>query len=57
MYYCGTNTNAGAKKVVIAGNQTQEAFNNTKHFGAAGDCGVATATKVTAEGRVVMVST
>ncbi len=51
VYYCGTNTSAGAKKVVIAGNQTQEAFNNTKHFGAAGDCGVATATKVTAEGK------
>ncbi|EFA43454.1 hypothetical protein HMPREF0645_2132 [Hallella bergensis DSM 17361] len=51
VYYCGTNTNAGAKKVVIAGNQTQEAFNNTKHFGAAGDCGTATATKVTAAGK------
>lgn len=51
VYYCGTNTSAGAKKVVIAGNQTQDAFNNTKHFGAAGDCGVATATKVTTAGK------
>ncbi|KGF42177.1 hypothetical protein HMPREF0647_11090 [Prevotella bivia DNF00320] len=51
VYYCGTNTSAGAKKVVIAGSQTQDAFNNTKHFGAAGDCGVATATKVTTAGK------
>ena len=47
VYYCGTNTGAGAKKVVIAGSQTQVAFNNTKHFGAAGDCGVAKAAKAT----------
>ena len=51
VYYCGTNTSAGAKKVVIAGSQTQDAFNNTKHFDAAGDCGVATATKVTTAGK------
>ena len=51
VYYCGTNTSAGAKKVVIAGSQTQVAFNNTKHFGAAGDCGVATATKATVAGK------
>ena len=51
VYYCGTNTGAGAKKVVIADNQTQSAFNNTKHFGAAGDCGVATATKATVAGK------
>ena len=51
VYYCGTNSGAGEKKVVIAGNQTQVAFNNTKHFGAAGDCGVATATKTTAAGK------
>ncbi len=51
MYYCGTNSGAGAKKVVIAGSQTQIAFNNTKHFGAAGDCGVATATKTTVSGK------
>ena len=51
VYYCGTNSGAGAKKVVIAGSQTQVAFNNTKHFGAAGDCGVATATKSTVSGK------
>ena len=50
VYYCGTNSGAGDKKVVIAGNQTQTAFNNTKHFGAAGDCGVAKATKTTVAG-------
>ena len=47
VYYCGTNSGAGEKKVVIANNQTQVAFNNTKHFGAAGDCGVAKAEKKT----------
>ena len=51
VYYCGTNTGAGAKKVVIAGSQTQVAFNNTKHFGAAGDCGVAKAAKATVSGK------
>ena len=51
VYYCGTNTGAGEKKVVIAGSQTQSAFNNTKHFGAAGDCGVATAEKTTVSGK------
>ena len=51
VYYCGTNTGAGAKKVVIANNQTQVAFNNTKHFGAAGDCGVAMAEKTTVSGK------
>ena len=51
VYYCGTNTSAGAKKVVIAGSQTQVAFNNTKHFGAAGDCGVAKAAKATVAGK------
>lgn len=51
VYYCGTNSGAGAKKVVIAGSQTQSAFNNTKHFGAAGDCGVAKATKTTVAGK------
>ena len=52
VYYCGTNSGAGAKKVVIADNQTQVAFNNTKHFGAVGDCGVATATKTTVAGKI-----
>ena len=51
VYYYGTNSGAGAKKVVIADNQTQVAFNNTKHFGVAGDCGVATATKATVAGK------
>ena len=51
VYYYGTNTSAGAKKVVIANNQTQAAFNNTKHFGAAGDCGVAKAAKATVAGK------
>ena len=51
VYYCGTNSGAGAKKVVIAGSQTQAAFNNTKHFGAVGDCGVAKAVKDTAPGQ------
>ena len=51
VYYCGTNSRAGEQKVVIAGRQTQVAFNNTKHFGAAGDCGVAKATKTTVSGK------
>ena len=51
VYYYGTNTSAGAKKVVIASDQTQAAFNNTKHFGAAGDCGVAKAVKNTEPGK------
>ncbi|MDR0186438.1 hypothetical protein FIN92_07610 [Prevotella brunnea] len=51
VYYCGTNSSASEKKVVIASNQTQVAFNNTKHFGAAGDCGVAKATKTTVAGK------
>ncbi|WP_279113594.1 hypothetical protein [Hoylesella timonensis] len=50
VYYCGTNSGAGEKKVVIASNQTQVDFNNTKHFGAAGDCGVAKAKKTTVAG-------
>ncbi len=51
VYYCGANTGDGAKKVVIAGSQTQVAFNNTKHFGAVGDCGVAKAAKTTVSGK------
>ena len=51
VYYYGTNTGAGAQKVVIADNQTQSEFNNTKHFGAAGDCGVAKAVKNTEQGK------
>lgn len=52
VYYYGTKSDASEKKkVVIASNQTLAAFNNTKHFGAAGDCGVATAKKTTVEGK------
>ena len=51
VYYCGTNSGAGEKKVVIAKDQTQVAFNNTKHFGAVGDCGVAKAEKNTDPGK------
>lgn len=52
VYYCGTKSDASEKKqVVIANNQTLAAFNNTKHFGAVGDCGVAKATKTTVEGK------
>lgn len=51
VYYYGTNPGAEEKKVVIADKQTQVAFNNTKHFGAAGDCGVATAKKTTIQGK------
>ena len=38
-------------KVVIAADQKQTAFNNTKHFGASGDCGVAKAEKNTDPGK------
>ena len=52
VYYYGTKSDASEnKKVVIASNQTLEGFNNTKHFGAAGDCGVAKATKTTVAGK------
>ena len=51
VYYCGTNSGVGEKKVVIASDQTQVAFNNTKHFGAVGDCGVAKAEKNTDPGK------
>ena len=51
VYYYGTKSDAiEKKKVVIANNQTLEGFNNTQHFGAAGDCGVATAKKTTNQG-------
>ena len=52
VYYYGTKSDAiEKKKVVIANNQTLEAFNNTKHFGASGDCGVAQAKKTTDAGK------
>ena len=51
VYYYGTNSSSDSKKVVIAATQTQTAFNDTKHFGASGDCGVAKATKNTEAGK------
>ena len=51
VYYCGTNSGIGEKKVIIAESQTQVAFNNTKHFGAVGDCGVAKTEKNTDPGK------
>src|SRR3712207_3179663 len=42
--YTGKNSTAG-DRVKIAAVQTQIAPNNTQHFGASGDCGVATAQK------------
>ena len=50
VYYNGTNSGSDPKKVVIASEQTQTAFNDTKHFGASGDCGVAKALKKTGQG-------
>lgn len=49
VYYCGASTVAA--KVFIASQQTQKAFNDTKHFGADGDCGVALAVKNTDPGK------
>lgn len=46
VYYTGTATTATASNVTIAPSQTQAAPNDTKHFGASGDCGTATATRV-----------
>ncbi len=51
VYYNGSKSVSDPKKVVIAATQTQTAFNNTKHFGASGDCGVAKATKNTEGGK------
>lgn len=45
VYYRGTNDNATANNVVIAANQIQTQPNSSKHFGASGDCGTATATR------------
>ena len=44
VYYPGKNGNQN--QVTIAANQSQAEPNSTAHFGAAGDCGMATATKV-----------
>ena len=53
VYYCGTNSGVGEKKVVIADRQFQYFFNNTKYFGGVGDCGVAKARKTTVQGKSV----
>ena len=45
VYYPGKNGNQD--QVTISANQSQLEPNTTTHFGAAGDCGMATATKVT----------
>ena len=45
VYYPGKNGNQD--RVTIPATQTQTAPNTTAHFGASGDCGTATATKVT----------
>ena len=44
VYYPGKNGNQD--QVTISANQSQSEPNTTAHFGAAGDCGMATATKV-----------
>ena len=44
VYYPGKNGNQD--QVTISANQSQAEPNTTTHFGAAGDCGMATATKV-----------
>ena len=44
VYYRGNNEAPG-NTVVIAKQQTQETANSSKHFGASGDCGTATATR------------
>ena len=44
VYYPGKNGNQD--QVTISANQSQAEPNTTAHFGAAGDCGMATATKV-----------
>lgn len=51
VYYNGTQSGSDPKKVVIAATQEQAAFNDTKHFGASGDCGVAKAEKNTEAGK------
>lgn len=45
VYYRGTTDDATANNVVIAANQVQTQPNSSKHFGASGDCGTATATR------------
>ena len=47
VYYPGKNGNQN--QVTIAANQSQEEPNSTAHFGASGDCGMATATRIASE--------
>ena len=48
VYYPGKNGNQN--QVIIAANQSQAEPNTTTHFGAAGDCGMATATRIASGG-------
>ena len=47
VYYPGKNGNQN--QVTIAANQSQTEPNSTAHFGASGDCGMATATRIASE--------
>ena len=47
VYYPGKNGNRD--QVTISANQSQSMPNTTAHFGASGDCGMATATRITGE--------
>ena len=47
VYYPGKNGNHD--QVTIAANQSQAEPNSTAHFGASGDCGMATATRIASE--------
>ena len=47
VYYPGKNGNQD--QVTIAANQSQAEPNSTAHFGASGDCGMATATRIASE--------
>ena len=47
VYYPGKNGNQN--QVTIAANQSQAEPNTTAHFGASGDCGMATATRIASE--------
>ena len=47
VYYPGQNGNQN--QVTIAANQSQAEPNTTAHFGTAGDCGMATATRIASE--------
>ena len=47
VYYPGKNGNQN--QVTIAANQSQAEPNSTAHFGASGDCGIATATRIASE--------